>query len=175
LLEEVEWIRTTDPVFETYLEILAAMLGRRGNKLYVGPLLETIPDPVGPRRRSSQIATIAPSSWQAARMFLMNLRVWRDEPFVERFTERRRLTIWSPAWPRSPSLGVRVRSSGASDNWSMPQPHHLVGSDSTSLPLLYRKRFLYTAMPRTPPDVASRPFQRRGSMWMIDSHSRERR
>ena len=82
MLEEVEWIRTTDPVFETYLEILAAMLGRRGNKLYVGPLLETIPDPVGQRRRSSQIATIAPASWQAARMFLMNLRVWRDEPFV---------------------------------------------------------------------------------------------
>ena len=82
LLEEVEWIRTTDPVFKTYLEILAAMLDRHGNKLYVGPLLETMPDPVSLRRRSSQIATIAPASWQAARMFLMNLRVWRNEPFV---------------------------------------------------------------------------------------------
>lgn len=82
LLDEVEWIRTTHPVFGAYLEIVAAMLDGQGNELYVGPLLETMPDPVGLRRRSSRLATLVPASHQAAEMFLMNLRVWRDEPFV---------------------------------------------------------------------------------------------
>jgi trans-aconitate 2-methyltransferase len=89
LLDEIEWIRTTDPVFETYLEIVAAMLERQGNELYVGPLLEAMPAPVGLQRRSSKLATLVPAAWQAAKMFLMNLRVWRDEPFVrESYGER---------------------------------------------------------------------------------------
>jgi trans-aconitate 2-methyltransferase len=82
LLEEVEWIRTTDPVFGLYLEMVAAMLERQGSKLYVGPLLKAMPDPPDMSRRSSQLATFAPASRQAAKMFLMNLRVWREEPFV---------------------------------------------------------------------------------------------
>jgi trans-aconitate 2-methyltransferase len=82
LLEEVEWIRTTDPVFGLYLEMVAAMLERQGNNLYVGPLLEAMADPPDMSRRSSQLATFAPASRQAAKMFLMNLRVWREEPFV---------------------------------------------------------------------------------------------
>ena len=64
LLDEVEWIRTTDPVFDTYLEIVAAMLQRQGNELYVGPLLETMPAPVGLQRRSSKVATLVPATWQ---------------------------------------------------------------------------------------------------------------
>jgi SAM-dependent methyltransferase len=82
LLDEVEWIRTTDPVFALYLEMVAAMLERQGNNLYVGPLLEAMPEPADMSRRSSQLATLAPASRQVAKMFLMNLRVWRDEPFV---------------------------------------------------------------------------------------------
>jgi trans-aconitate 2-methyltransferase len=82
LLDEVEWIRTTDPVFGLYLEIVAAMLERQGNNLYVGPLLEAMPDPPDMSRRSSRLATLAPASRLAAKMFLMNLRVWGDEPFV---------------------------------------------------------------------------------------------
>jgi SAM-dependent methyltransferase len=82
LLDEVEWIRTTDPVFGLYLEMVAAMLERQGNNLYVGPLLEAMLDPADMSRRSSQLATLAPASRLAAKMFLMNLRVWRDEHFV---------------------------------------------------------------------------------------------
>jgi trans-aconitate 2-methyltransferase len=89
LLDEVEWIRTTDPVFDTYLEMVAAMLERQGNELYVGPLLEAMPAPVGLQRKSSKLATLVPAACQAAKMFLMNLRVWRDEPFVrESYGER---------------------------------------------------------------------------------------
>jgi hypothetical protein len=82
LLDEVEWIRTTDPVFGLYLEMVAEMLERQGNNLYVGPLLEAMLDPADMSRRSSRLATLAPASRLAAKMFLMNLRVWRDEPFV---------------------------------------------------------------------------------------------
>lgn len=82
LLDEVEWIRTTDPVFGLYLKIVVAMLERQGNKLYVGPLLGAMPDPAGLRRRFSRLATLLPASRQVAKMFLMNLQVWRDEPFV---------------------------------------------------------------------------------------------
>ena len=82
LLDEVEWIRTTDPVFGLYLEMVAAMLERQGNNLYVGPLLEAMTDPADMSRRSSQLATLLPASRQVAKMFLMNLRVWGDDPFV---------------------------------------------------------------------------------------------
>ena len=69
-------------MFGTYLKIVATMLDRRGHELYVGSLLDAMPDPVGLQRRSNQIARFAPACWQAANMFLMSLRVWRDEPFV---------------------------------------------------------------------------------------------
>jgi SAM-dependent methyltransferase len=82
LLDEVEWIRTTDPVFGLYLEMVTAMLERQGNNLYVGPLLEAMPEPADMSRRSSQLATLTPASRLAAKMFLMNLRVWRGEPIV---------------------------------------------------------------------------------------------
>jgi SAM-dependent methyltransferase len=82
LLDEVEWIRTTDPVFGLYLEMVAAMLERQGNNLYVGPLLEAMTDPADMSRRSSQLATLLPASRQVAKMFLMNLRLWGDDPFV---------------------------------------------------------------------------------------------
>src|ERR687893_330397 len=92
LLDEVEWIRTTDPVFGLYLEMVAAMLERQGNNLYVGPLLEAMPEPADMSRRSSQLATLAPASRQVAKMFLMNLRVWRDEPFVREAYEEETLS-----------------------------------------------------------------------------------
>jgi hypothetical protein len=41
-----------------------------------------MPNPAGLRRRFSRLATLLPASRQVAKMFLMNLRVWRDEPFV---------------------------------------------------------------------------------------------
>lgn len=92
LLDEVEWIRTTDPVFGTYLEIVATMLDRQGNNLYVGSLLEAMPDPAGLQRRSSRLTTLVPASHQAAKMFLMNLRVWRNEPFVREAYEEETLS-----------------------------------------------------------------------------------
>jgi trans-aconitate 2-methyltransferase len=92
LLDEIEWIRTTDPVFGTYLKIVVEMLERQGNELYVGSLLEAMPEPAELWQRSSQLVTLVPASRQAAEMFLMNLRVWRDEPFVREAYEEETLS-----------------------------------------------------------------------------------
>jgi len=82
LIEEVEAIRTENPVFGAYLEVVAAMLAHRGNELYVGSLLDAAPDAPSLRRQSSRVATLSPTMRQAAGMFLMNLRVWRNGSFI---------------------------------------------------------------------------------------------
>jgi SAM-dependent methyltransferase len=82
LLEEVEWIWTEHPVFDTYIGIVAKMMANRGNELYVGLRLNTICEKEGLRRHLSRVAQLRPTTGQAARMFSMNLPNWRNEPFV---------------------------------------------------------------------------------------------
>ncbi len=83
LIDEVEAIHTKNPVFAAYLEVVAAMLHHRGNELYVGPLLDAMPAVPGLRRRRSRVATLSPPARQAAGMFLMNLRAWRNGSFIK--------------------------------------------------------------------------------------------
>jgi trans-aconitate 2-methyltransferase len=83
LIDEVEKIHTKNPVFRAYLEIVAAMLDHQGNRLYVGPFLDAMHDVTGLRRRSSRVATLAPTARQASVMFLMNLRVWCQDQFIK--------------------------------------------------------------------------------------------
>jgi trans-aconitate 2-methyltransferase len=70
LAEEVESISTDDPAFARYLDVVRAMLARRGHTLEVGPNL------VG---GAAQIVTVAPDPAAVARMFRANLRAWSDE------------------------------------------------------------------------------------------------
>ena len=58
LMEEVEYIGTTHPVFTSYLEIQQAMLTEQGNSLYIGPVLDAVPDPAALKRRSSNVQTV---------------------------------------------------------------------------------------------------------------------
>lgn len=83
LIDEVEEIDTKNSVFRAYLDIVAAMLANQGNELYVGSLLDAASDAPGLRRRSSRVATLSPTARQVAEMFLMNLRVWRNGPFIK--------------------------------------------------------------------------------------------
>jgi trans-aconitate 2-methyltransferase len=82
LLDEVEWIRTDEPVLAAYLEVVAELLRRRGHRLDPGPVADALPDPPGLRRESSAVATLSPGVRRAATMFGLNLRVWGDDPFV---------------------------------------------------------------------------------------------
>jgi trans-aconitate 2-methyltransferase len=80
LLDEVEWIRTTDPGLAEYLRVVAAVLAARGHRLEAGPLLHALPDPPGLARRASRVAVHQVDPRQAAAMFRANLSVWRHDP-----------------------------------------------------------------------------------------------
>jgi hypothetical protein len=81
-IEENDWIRTAEPAFAKYLGIVEAMLGAQGQRLYVGNMLDDLAS--GPLlvQKASEVVPIAASNRDAARMFLMNVRSWRQQPFV---------------------------------------------------------------------------------------------
>jgi trans-aconitate 2-methyltransferase len=85
LAEEVEWIRTADPVFDRYLTTVRTLLAARGHRLEVGPSLASL-EPAGLRRRASRVVTLSPDPGRVAWMFLLNLRAWSDDPLVLRET-----------------------------------------------------------------------------------------
>jgi trans-aconitate 2-methyltransferase len=82
LMDEVESIRTDHPAFAAYLGIVAAMLRDQSRELCVGPLLDGLGDDDSVRRRASGMRSLAVANRDAARMFLPNLRCWRERPFV---------------------------------------------------------------------------------------------
>ena len=75
LIEEVEYIDTANPVFNTYINIQRAMLAEQSNLLYIGPKLDEIADWVSLKRRSSEVRMVAVPANKAAAMFHMNLGV----------------------------------------------------------------------------------------------------
>ncbi len=84
LMEEVEYIGTTHPVFTSYLDIQQAMLTEQGNSLYIGPRLDRMPGSDSLKRLSSKVQPIGIPADRAAAMFHMNLGVWRHNDFVRR-------------------------------------------------------------------------------------------
>ena len=84
LMEEVEYVGTTHPVFTSYLDIQQAMLTGQGNSLYIGPVLDVIPGTGSLERRSSTVQAVPIPADRAAEMFRMNLGVWRHNDFVRR-------------------------------------------------------------------------------------------
>ena len=89
LVEEVEWIRTSNPLFCEYLAIVEEMLADQGNQLYVGPLIDTFEDSRRLRRRAGGVQEVQVSNRQAARMFLLNIQTWRHKPFIrENYSSR---------------------------------------------------------------------------------------
>ena len=84
LMEEVEYIGTSHPVFTSYLEIQQAMLTGQGNSLYIGPVLDALPAPASLKRCSSNVRTVPIPADRAATMFHMNLGTWRRNDFVQR-------------------------------------------------------------------------------------------
>jgi len=78
-LDEVEWIRTDDPVLARYLELLDAVLAARGGVLAVGPLLEGLNGGPGAKQRTSRVRLHPVSTAVAAELFGLNLATWRDD------------------------------------------------------------------------------------------------
>ena len=84
LMEEVEYVGTAHPVFTMYLDIQQAMLTEQGNSLYIGPVLDGIPESHSLKRHSSRVQAVPIPADRAAAMFHMNLGVWRHNEFVRR-------------------------------------------------------------------------------------------
>jgi SAM-dependent methyltransferase len=91
MVEEVEWIVTSSPTLEEYLEILDRMLRSQSNQLYVGPELERAPVPGSLAKRKSAIFQLPVFPAHAAAMFGMNLRTWRGHSFVRENLEEREI------------------------------------------------------------------------------------
>jgi len=83
-IEENEWIRTTEPAFARYLEIVTAMLADSGQRLYVGGELDAVSARPHLIKRSSVLTPVRVIDREAARMFLPNLDTWRTRPYVQR-------------------------------------------------------------------------------------------
>jgi len=82
LLEEVEWIETTNAVFTAYNRIVEAVLEHESNTLCIGPVLDGLGDGALLRRRSG-VDRLRVGTRDAACMFMMNIQAWKDHPFVQ--------------------------------------------------------------------------------------------
>jgi SAM-dependent methyltransferase len=91
MLEEVESIATNSPPLERYLEILDRVLRSQSNQLYIGPELQRAASPSSLARRSSAAFEFPVFPSDAAAMFAMNLRTWRDHDFVRENVEDREI------------------------------------------------------------------------------------
>ena len=91
MLDEVESIATNSPALERYLEILDQMLQSQSNQLYIGSELEDAPVPPSLAKRKSGILDFPVFPADAAAMFALNLRTWRDHPFVREHIEEQEI------------------------------------------------------------------------------------
>jgi trans-aconitate 2-methyltransferase len=78
LLEEVERIDTSSPVFAEYLAMTVERVRTSGADMYAGPLLGSLPLEAGCRVTLDRVVSHPVAAADAARMFLLNLSVWRD-------------------------------------------------------------------------------------------------
>jgi trans-aconitate 2-methyltransferase len=78
LLEEVERIDTSSPVFAEYLAMTVERVRTSGADMYAGPLLASLPLEAGCRVTLDRVVPHPVAAADAARMFLLNLSVWRD-------------------------------------------------------------------------------------------------
>ena len=84
LIEEVDYIDTTNPILIRYLDVLQTMLRQQDGELYIGSRLDSVLDPNRVRRVSNRVHALKVPMRRAALMFLMNIRAWSGQEFVRR-------------------------------------------------------------------------------------------
>ena len=82
LVEEVEWIHTTNAVFSAYLNMLAALMEHQSRKLNMGPDLDALEDSMTLTKQRSQVRRFPVSTDKAATMFVLNMQAWKHQPFI---------------------------------------------------------------------------------------------
>ena len=89
MLEEVERIDTVHPVLCSYVGIVEAMLQSQSNTLYAGPLIAELDTPQGLQEVVSEVRRVAVINSDAARLFRLNLQVWKEHAFIrENYSEK---------------------------------------------------------------------------------------
>ncbi len=84
MLEEIERIDTVHPVLCSYVGIVEAMLQSQSNTLYAGSLIAELDTPQGLQNVASEVRRIAVINSDAANLFRLNMRVWKDHTFIRR-------------------------------------------------------------------------------------------
>jgi trans-aconitate 2-methyltransferase len=82
LLEETEWIETSNPAFARYLKIVESMLADQGARLYVGSDLSRIAATDTLKLRMSRLCRPTISNQTAATLFHLNIQTWKQQPFI---------------------------------------------------------------------------------------------
>jgi hypothetical protein len=82
LLEETEAIDTDHPVFTRYLRMVEEMLAGNSNQLYAGHIVASVNLPDGLNPIMNEPISLPVPNRDAACMFLLNLRTWKDSEFV---------------------------------------------------------------------------------------------
>lgn len=75
LLEELEVVRSKEPAFARYLEIVQRVVADAGGRLFVGAELDAMPDPAGLSRAASDVVILDVEPADAATIFAMNVAV----------------------------------------------------------------------------------------------------
>lgn len=81
-LDEIEWIRTDQPVLAEYLSVVVALIGSRGADMYAGPLLDGVVALAGFAVVHDAVVELPVAVPTAAEMFALNLTVWGADPWV---------------------------------------------------------------------------------------------
>ena len=76
LLEEVHWIVTENPVFDSYLKALTRVLEAQSMELYAGARLPKLLNGSGLQVASDDTRRLRVANRDAAAMFSMNIRAW---------------------------------------------------------------------------------------------------
>jgi trans-aconitate 2-methyltransferase len=81
-IDEVQWIRTDEPVLRRYLTLVSALLEARGSSLAAGPIADRFDGGRDGRKRTSVVRIHPVPTVLAAELFALNFATWRQEPFV---------------------------------------------------------------------------------------------
>ena len=82
LVDEVTNIRTTQPIFQRYLDMVETVMVERGGHLYTGKVVAQLDSIPGLAMVLSRQVELAVRTAQAAAMFRMNVAVWGRMPTV---------------------------------------------------------------------------------------------
>lgn len=82
LLDELDALDAPDPLLRRYEELVGGVVAAQGAPMHAGPLLAGLTDGVDLTLRSSHASTLGVPVRVAARLYAMNLAVWRHDRFA---------------------------------------------------------------------------------------------